>query len=322
MKLDGKRRKLLPWGGLSSLLVVVILANILMTPAFDKPVYAQGNEDLGELWIDLSMGGPLVDTFNAAMRPDDIARVEHISQIDILDDVITGQRLVVFKSAADAERLLPHIHNKLDIIGYNLEHGPANPSTEQADPVGSIRSLRDAADEYDLRIALGPDHRFALSHAAEMAPYADILVLQIQKVQTEPDTVYDFILPLISSVRQANPDIEVSVQIRTEGDVDDLIDLLAPLQGEIEGISILTSIETVPFAKELIKELRGVESTINTVDRLPGNPNSPENGQAASAPEIQNSMGWKWVLVFILGMAALAFGFGYLGHRTGSVQGE
>ena len=45
-----------------------------------------------------------------------------------------SQKLVVFKSAEDAIRLLPHIHEEIDIVGYNLEHGPANPQNEQEEP--------------------------------------------------------------------------------------------------------------------------------------------------------------------------------------------
>jgi len=212
--------------------------------------------DLTDLWIDLSMGAPLVDLFNERARADDIARVEHVSQLDLLNDVAVGKKLVVFKSAADAMRLIPHIHESIDIVGYNLEHGPANPVFEQENPVESIKRLREVTDEYDLELALGPDHRFAESDGAAMAPYADYFILQVQKVQTEPDTVYEFVEPLLKDIRRADPDIEISLQIRTEGEVDDLLALLEPLKGEIQGISILTSEETLDVADELMNALR------------------------------------------------------------------
>lgn len=223
-----------------------------------SPTTAQEPDELSDLWIDLSIGLPLLDLFNQSAQSSDIARVEHISQLAMLEEITTGQKLVVFKSADDAIRLLPHIHNEFDIIGYNLEHGPANPIYEQEDPVGSIRRLREAADEYGLQVALGPDHNFAISDAAAMAPYTDYLILQVQKVQTEPETVYDFVLPIIEEARKANPDLEISVQIRTEGDVDDLLEMLRPLQNKIDGISILTSEETVEVSEKLMGKLRGV----------------------------------------------------------------
>jgi len=237
-------------------LKMILLAIILFFSILPGKTLANDQSELSTLWIDLSMGPPLLDLFNQTAKSGDIARVEHISQLGLLQDVTAGQKLVVFKSADDAIRLLPHIHDEFDIVGYNLEHGPANPISEQEDPVGSIQRLREAADEYGLQLALGPDHRFAVSDAAAMAPYADYLILQIQKVQTEPETVYDFVLPVIEEARKANPNIEISVQIRTEGDVDDLLKMLSPLQENIDGISILTSEETIAVSEKLMGKLR------------------------------------------------------------------
>lgn len=235
---------------------IAVSVNSLILPG---DLSAEEKAALSDKWIDLSLGPPLIDLFNERAQAGDIARVEHISQLDLLRDVKTGKKLVVFKSAEDAVRLLPHIHDEIDIVGYNLEHGPANPINEQENPVEYIERLQEVADEYDLEVALGPDHAFALSHASKMAPYADYLILQIQKVQTEPDTVYDFVMPVLRGVRLANPDIQTSVQIRTEGEVADLLEMLEPLQDEIDGISILTSEETVEVTEEIMGELRPIQ---------------------------------------------------------------
>jgi hypothetical protein len=211
---------------------------------------------LANLWFDMSMGSQLVEIYNKYARPDDIARADHVSLVDLLDKVEVGQRLVVFKSAADIEELVPNLVGKMDIIGYNLESGPANRPDEQADPVGSIRRVRAVADQYGMKLAFGPDRAFALSHGTQMAPYADIFVLQVQRAQTEPETVRDFVVPLVAQLRQANPNLEVSVQIRTEGDVTDLADLVLSMEGSVDGISILTNDETSAVAKTLMMELR------------------------------------------------------------------
>jgi hypothetical protein len=170
--------------------------------------------------------------------------------------VQAGRRLVVFKNAADVEELVPRLVGKIDIIGYNLESGPANRPDEQADPVGSIRRVRAVADQYGMLVAFGPDRAFALSHGVQMAPYADIYVLQVQRAQTEPQTVRDFVVPLVAQLRQANPNVQVSVQIRTEGNVEELADLLLSLRGSIDGVSILTNDATAPVAQALMDELR------------------------------------------------------------------
>ena len=39
-----------------------------------------------------------------------------------MDKITSGQRLVVFKSAADAREAVPLLAGRMDILGYNLEH--------------------------------------------------------------------------------------------------------------------------------------------------------------------------------------------------------
>jgi hypothetical protein len=213
------------------------------------------------MWLDISLGAPLVDWFNSVARPNDIARVENVSQLDLLANVTVGRKLVVFKSAAEAERLVPNIADKIDIIGYNLEHGRANPANEQSDPVQGAKRMRALADQYGLKLAFGPDHDFALSHGAAIAPYVDIFVLQVQRVQTQPQTVSDFVIPLVTKLRAANPNLQISIQVRTEGDVVAIADLVESLKDDLDGVSILTSPETVPVAEALVKELRGRTGT-------------------------------------------------------------
>ena len=114
---------------------------------------------LADLWIDLSMGQPLIDWFNKTARPNDIARAEHPSLISMMDGIMTGQRLVVFKSAADAREALPVLADRMDILGYNLEHGPANPADEQADPVAGVKVMQELAHQYGCLLYTSPSPR-------------------------------------------------------------------------------------------------------------------------------------------------------------------
>ncbi len=243
--------------------IYLILLALLLIPGSMPVLLAhaaplQLNDTVSHLWLDISLGPPLVTWFNRVARPNDIARVEHIREIGLLDEVTVGRRLVVFKSVAEAERFVPVIADRIDIIGYNLEQGPFNPASDQADPVGSVMRMHDLAQEYDLKLAFGPDHRFAESDGVAVAPYVDIMVLQVQRVQTEPATVVDFTMPLIQGLRRANPDLNVSVQVRTEGDVVALVDLVDSIRDDLDGVSILTSPETVDIAEDLVTELRKV----------------------------------------------------------------
>jgi len=234
--------------------VLLVSGSMPMTPAHAAP--SERIDSVGDLWLDIGLGPPLVDWFNRVARPDDIARADHISEINLLDEITTGRKLVVFKSAAEAEQAVPEVADRIDILGYNLEHGPATPPDEQADPVGSVKRMHDLARHYGLTLALGPDHSFALSDGVEMAPHVDIFVLQVQRAQADPAAALDFVQPLIPELRQANPDLNISVQVRTEGDVVAIVDLIDCIKDSLDGVSILTSPDTVDITEALVDELR------------------------------------------------------------------
>lgn len=236
---------------------IFLICLLIVTPHVQAQTPIQPKDKtLTSLWIDMGLNPLLIDWFNRNARPDDVARVDHVSMVDLLSQVHVGKRLIVFKSVADVELLMPNIADKFDIIGYNLEHGPSNRPDEIADPVGSVKRMRALADQYGKVLAFGPDREFALNDGVAIAPYVDIFVLQVQRVQTEPDTVRDFVLPLAQQFHAVNPKLQLSVQVRTEGDVVAIANLLDSLRPELDGISILTSPETVSVAQALGTELR------------------------------------------------------------------
>jgi len=245
-------------------LIACLLVSGVAPASLAQAAPPQQADAVRDLWLDISLGPPLVDWFNDVARPDDIARVENVRQMDLLDEIKTGRKLVVFKSVAEAERVLPRIADQIDIIGFNVENGPGYPPQERADPLGSVKRMHDLARDYDLLLAFGPDHDLALSDGVTVAPYVDIFVLQIQRVQTEPRTVFDFVLPLAQQLHEANPDIEISVQIRTEGDVVEVVDLIDAMDDQLDGVSILTSPETVDTAEALVAELQTREDAITS----------------------------------------------------------
>ena len=263
---------------LTSGVVILTLFLAACAPVTKAQTFDNGTDSdssLAQLWIDLSIGPELVEWYNQTARPNDIARADHVSLIDVLDQISVGRRLVVFKNISDAEQLMPHIADRLDIIGYNLEHGPSNRPEEQRDPVGSVQRMRALADAYDKELALGPDRTFALEAGPAMAPFVDIFVLQVQRAQTEPQVVQEFVLPMVRELRQANPELEISVQVRTEGDMAVVANLLGTLEEYLDGVSILTSQDTYEVAEDLVSEMRPPAPVLPT-PLAPTAPSTPD----------------------------------------------
>lgn len=244
---------------------------------------------VSDMWIDVSLGEPLVEWFNQVARPTDIARIEHVALIRELDQITAGRKLVVFKSAADASQAVPVLRDRMDIIGYNLEAGPGTPVDEQANPVASIRAMHDLARANKMLLAVGPDRNFALTYGVAIAPYVDIFVIQVQRIQTDPESVRAFVIPLAEALRQANPDIQVSVQVRTEGDVVALADLIDSMRNHLDGVSILTSPETTDVAHALVTELRSRgQATPGPATSEPARLGTPTNIASTATPGVDD----------------------------------
>jgi hypothetical protein len=152
--------------------------------------------------------------------------------------------------------LMPRLAGYVDVLGYNPEHGPVNPLEDQQDPVAAAERMRILADQYGLQLAIGPDHDFVVSHGERMAPFADQFILQVQRVQEQPEVAQSYVISTSAALRQANPALEIVVQVRTEGEVESLMELLEPLNAHIDGIAILTSPQTTAIATALWSRLR------------------------------------------------------------------
>ena len=91
-------------------------------------------------------------------------------------------------------------------------------------------------------------------------------------------------MPLVQELRRANPDVQISVQVRTEGDVTAIADLIESLESSLDGVSILTSEETVEIAEALVAELRPPAPVLPMPEATQNAPN-PCRRFAHSQPE-------------------------------------
>ena len=235
---------------------LLMLAVLLTSSRLVSPWAAHARQPK-EITFGVRINSNTLAWFNRVARPIDVANI-HSQDISMLDQITAGRRQVLFASVAEAERMVPALAGKINVIAYDLEHWPATPAGEQADPVGAVKRLRALADKYDLAVALGPDRRFTAEYGAEMAPYVDEYVLQVQRLQADPQSLFGFVTPLIQELRRANPQVRIVIQLRTEGTVDDLLAVVTTLRQDIDGVSILTSSATLPVAQDFVRRLQAM----------------------------------------------------------------
>ncbi len=158
------------------------------------------------LCIGLPLRPDLIPWFNQVARPEDVAAVD-ARHVALLAEVTQGRRLVRFASAAEALDTLADLQGQADLIGYDLEHWPQTPAEEQADPVGALQRLSQAAHAAGLAVSVGPDRRFTQAYGPALAPWADRFVIQAQRFQDDPAGLQAFLEPLVRGLQTANPDL-------------------------------------------------------------------------------------------------------------------
>lgn len=230
------------------LLVLLLLGGWWMQP---PAVAAQ--DDVGQsqdMYFGVRLTPELVAWFNQMAGPLDVAGVLP-DEVGLLAQVTTGRKQVLFSSVAQAEELLPHIGDEIDIMGYDLEHWAATPATEQSDPITAVLQMRQLADEYHLLLGIGPDREFALQYGTQLAPHVDQFTLQVQRLQVNPQRFRAFANDLMADLRAANPEIQLVVQVRTEGNMEEVLALVSSLEEPVSGVGILYTPATVAKMQEL-----------------------------------------------------------------------
>jgi hypothetical protein len=195
--------------------------------------------------------------FNQMARPTDVALVSERGAPRILPALTAGQRSVVWTSWADAERQFPTIPPGVTIIGYNPEHWNQTPPDEQQDLSSTVKRAAEFAHAHGLKLLVAPDLRFDQESLAQIAPYADTIVLQGQRLQADPAAFATSVKGLVRTAHVANPKILVYVQVGApRGSAAQMIGALRGVEGDVDGIVVWTTLQTLTTLQDLVRQLR------------------------------------------------------------------
>ena len=115
-------------------------------------------------------------------------------------------------------------------IEFNLESG-LSPDSDNNDVVGAMKKAAQAAHQHGLEFRAIPSRAYTTDYGPQIAPYADYYHIQAQYFQQKGVKAYsDYVHTTISKLKQANPNLKISVQVSTE-------------QGNAPGLSLLETME-------------------------------------------------------------------------------
>lgn len=213
--------------------------------------------DLSRLPISFPiMNAEMAAYFNQIARPDDAALLP-VAQLRWLPHIKAGTVKAGFPSWSQAESRLPELAGKIAVVSYNPEHWEQTPAEEQANLPDTVQRAQEVAHQYDLQFMVAPDRRFARDYLRQIAPAADLIALQGQRIQQDPEAFEAWASALIAIAREANPQVKVFVQVgANRGTAEEMLAAIQTIGGEIDGISIWvnpTSLETLKAFVALIR---------------------------------------------------------------------
>jgi hypothetical protein len=115
-------------------------------------------------------------------------------------------------------------------IEFNLEPGLSSDS-DNNDVVGAMKRAAEAAHQQGLEFLAAPSRVYTTDYGPQIAPFVDYYHIQAQALQDEGvDEYSDYVHTTISKLKNANPDLIITVQVSTRGDNAPGLSLLETLK--------------------------------------------------------------------------------------------
>jgi hypothetical protein len=194
--------------------------------------------------------------FNQVARPQDIAAFPE-AHMHLLPEITAGRKRVGFASWAEAESQLPQLVGKIDIVAYNAEHWQQTPREEQQNLPETVKRAAEVTHQLGFQFMFSPDRRFAQDYLGEVAPYVDIIGLQGQRLQEDPEAFAAWVQKMIDTARASNPNVEIYVQVgATRGPATQMLAAIQTVADDIDGISVWSTLKTFDTLQEFVTLLR------------------------------------------------------------------
>lgn len=144
---------------------------------------------------------------------------------------LSGPAGVTFKSSQAIVDNAKHVKDLgFDFIEFNLERGLSPPS-DSNNVVSAMKRAADATHAEGLKFRAIPSRSFTTQYGSQIAPYVDYYHIQAQSLQNDGIKMYsDYVHVQIANLREANPNLLISVHLSTE-------------QGNLQGLSLLETMK-------------------------------------------------------------------------------
>lgn len=166
-----------------------------------------------------------VNIYKPNMSSEDFTRLRVQNGDQLKSDYVTaaknlpGPAAVAFMSS---QKIVDNAKRVKDLgfnaIEFNLESG-LSPSSDNNNVVAAMKRAAQAAHDEGLKFRATPSKSYTTNFGAQIAPYVDYYHIQAQSLQDNGVKAYsDYVHSQISKLKNANPNLLISVQLSTQQD--------------------------------------------------------------------------------------------------------
>jgi hypothetical protein len=130
---------------------------------------------------------------------------------------LPGPASVSFKSSNEIVENAKRVKDLgFNSIEFNLESG-LSPDSDNSNVIEAMKKAAQAAHAQGLEFRATPSKEYTTQFGPEIAPYVDYYHIQAQSVQDDGINAYsDYVHITIAKLKQANPNLKISVQVSTQ----------------------------------------------------------------------------------------------------------
>ncbi|MDQ3873497.1 MAG: hypothetical protein M3258_07815 [Thermoproteota archaeon] len=178
-----------------------------------------------------------MNIYRRNMSSEDMTRLrvqnEDLLKPDYVQAVLNlpGSAGVTFKSSSAVIENAKRVKDLgFKFVELNLEPG-LSPYSDNNDVVGAMKNASQAAHGEGLKFRAIPSNSYTTYYGPQIAPYADYYHIQAQSLQADGVKAYsDYVHTTISKLKQANPNLKITVQVSAQ-------------QGTAPGLTLLETME-------------------------------------------------------------------------------
>jgi hypothetical protein len=243
---------------MASIFLIVVLTLSVATLGMTTAATASAQKFFLALFLQYVGRDAQVNIYSPNMSSEDFTRLRVQNGDSLKSDYVTaaknlpGPAGVAFKDLG------------FNSIEFNLESG-LSPSSDYNNVVAAMKKAADATHAQGLKFRATPSKSFTTQYGSQIAPFADYYHIQAQSLQDNGIKAYsDYVHAQVAKLKNANPNLRISVQVSTQQDNAPGLSKLETLKQCVDSVMDVADGASVWFGGDDLSILKSFVQWYNT----------------------------------------------------------